>query len=174
MIVRKASSDKINDIIIFYDKMCKMLGNSSFLPEGNKGGFPSGRLIADSINNDELFIGIEDDCIMAAYIINHLCDASYDNVKWQVDANKEEASILHALRISPDYSGRGYAKRLVEHAIQTAKQNKQKAIRLDCIKGNDVPQKMYLSYGFKHIDTVDIFYEDIGIERKFLLFELLL
>ena len=43
MIVKKASSDKINDIIIFYDKMCKMLGNSSFLPEGNKGGFPSGR-----------------------------------------------------------------------------------------------------------------------------------
>lgn len=32
--------------------------------------------------------------------------------------------------------------RLVEHAIRTAKQNKQKAISLDCMKGNGVPQKM--------------------------------
>ena len=63
---------------------------------------------------------------------------------------------------------------MVEHAIKTAKQRGILSIRLDCIEGNDVPQKMYMSYGFQYIDTVDITYEDIGVPRKFLLYELVL
>ena len=82
--------------------------------------------------------------------------------------------ILHALRVLPEYAGRGYSKKLVEHAIQRAKAQRQRAIRLDCIEGNDVPQKMYMSFGFHYIDTVEITYADIGVPRKFLVFELLL
>ncbi|EHQ91027.1 GNAT family N-acetyltransferase [Desulfosporosinus youngiae] len=174
MIIREGNIAEKNEIMTFYDKMCKILDNSSFLPDGNKGGFPPKEMIVEAIKNKELFVGIKNDCVMAAYIMDHLCDSAYDKVKWQIDADKIEVFILHALRVSPEYGGRGYAKKLVEHAIQIAKQNKQKAIRLDCIEGNDVPQKMYMSYGFKYIDTVGIFYEDIGTEMNFLLFELLL
>ena len=39
---------------------------------------------------------------------------------------------------------------------QTARSRGWKAIRLDCLKGNDIPVKMYQSYGFIYVDTVDI------------------
>ena len=49
-----------------------------------------------------------------------------------------------------------------------------KSIRLDCIEGNDIPQKMYMSFGFKYVDKVEIIYVDIGVPRKFLLYEFVL
>ncbi len=95
-------------------------------------------------------------------------------VHWQINAAKNEVVIMHALRVLPDYGGRGYSKQLVEHAIQTARSRGWKAIRLDCLKGNDIPVKMYQSYGFKYVDTVDITYVDIGIPMPFHLYELVL
>ena len=53
--------------------------------------------------------------------------------------------------------------------------NTDKLISLfDCIEGNDIPQKMYMSFGFKYVDKVEITYVDIGVPRKFLLYEFVL
>ena len=58
-----------------------------------------------------------------------------------IEAREDETVILHALRVLPEYGGRGYSRQLVEHAIQTARTWEQKTIRLDCIVGNDIPVK---------------------------------
>ena len=116
-------------------------------------------------------IGIEDGQIVAAYIMNHDCDEAYHTVRWLTDAEDKEMVVLHALRVLPEYGGRGYSKQLVQHAIDTARERGLKSIRLDCIEGNDIPQKMYMSFGFAYVDTVEITYVDIGIPRKFLLYE---
>ena len=78
------------------------------------------------------------------------------------------------MRVLPEYGGRGYSKQLVQHAIDTARERNLKSIRLDCIEGNDIPQKMYMSFGFKYVDKVEIIYVDIGVPRKFLLYEFVL
>ena len=174
MKIREAELRDLDELMEFYKKMCGFLGQKSFLPNGNKGGFPSRKMVEDAIRQHEQFIGKEDDKIMAAYIMDHECDQIYDTVQWQIKADRNEIMILHALRVLPEYAGRGYSKKLVEHAIQRAKAQRQRAIRLDCIEGNDVPQKMYMSFGFRYIDSVEITYADIGVPRKFLVFELLL
>ena len=171
MVIREAKKEDLQEVMLFFDMMCKELGKQDFLPEGNKGGFPPEDMVVSAIDGRELYVGETDGIIMAAYIMNHTADEAYENVRWQKDLPKEQVVVLHALRVSPEYSGKGYATRLVEHAIETAKQKGNKAIRLDCIEGNYVPHKMYGSLGFKYIDTVEILYEDIGVPRKFLLFE---
>lgn len=103
--------------------------------------------------------------------MNHDCDEAYHTVRWLTDAEDKEMVVLHALRVLPEYGGRGYSKQLVQHAIDTARERGLKSIRLDCIEGNDIPQKMYMSFGFAYVDTVEITYADIGIPRKFLLYE---
>ena len=151
--------------------MCEVLGEKDFLPEGDKGGFPSDEMVKNAIAEKDQFIGIEDDQIVAAYIMNHDCDEAYHTVRWLTDAEDKEMVVLHALRVLPEYGGRGYSKQLVQHAIDTARERGLKSIRLDCIEGNDIPQKMYMSFGFAYVDTVEITYVDIGIPRKFLLYE---
>ena len=174
MQIREAVYGDFQELVEFYAKMCKVLGEKAFLPEGDKGGFPSESMISSAINQHSQFVGVEDNKIIAAYIMNHDCDKAYDKVKWNIDVERNEVMILHALRVLPEYGGRGYSKQLVEHSIKTAKERNQKALRLDCIEGNDIPQKMYTSYGFQYIDTVDITYADIGVPRKFFVYELLL
>lgn len=171
MFIREALMDDLDEIMAFYGMMCEELDKADFLPEGNKGGFPPRDMVIAAIESKELYVGIEDGRIMAAYIMNHDADAAYEQVRWQIDAPREEVSVLHALRVSPAHSGRGYASRLVEHAIETAAKKGQRAIRLDCIEGNLVPHKMYQTHGFKFIDRAEICYEDIGVPRTFLLFE---
>lgn len=154
--------------------MCEVLGEKDFLPEGDKGGFPSDEMVKNAIAEKDQFIGIEDGQIVAAYIMNHDCDEAYHTVRWLTDAEDKEMVVLHALRVLPEYGGRGYSKQLVQHAIDTARERGLKSIRLDCIEGNDIPQKMYMSFGFAYVDTVEITYVDIGIPRKFLLYEFVL
>ena len=174
MQIREATRGDYAELTALYARMCELLGEEDFLPEGNKGGFPSGSMIMHAIEQHEQFVGIEDGTIAAAYIIDHECDPAYDQVDWTVDAARDEVSILHALRVLPEFGGRGFAKQLVDHAIKTAKERGQRAIRLDCIEGNDIPQNMYRSFGFQYVETVSITYPDIGVPRDFLVYELAL
>ena len=174
MIIRYAEEKNFIELRQFYDGMCKVLSEKDFLPEGDKGGFPPDEMIKDAIKERNQFIGIEDGRIVAAYIMNHDRDEAYHAVKWLIDANDNETVVIHALRVLPEYGGRGYSKQLVQHAIDTARERNLKSIRLDCIEGNDIPQKMYMSFGFKYVDTVEITYVDIGVPRKFLLYEFVL
>lgn len=169
-----AEAGQIEEIMSFYQVMSGVLGEKSFMPDGDKGGFPSREMVEKALREKTLFTGIEDGRLAAAYILNHDCDAAYQTVSWNVEAAADEAVILHALRVLPEYSGRGYFRRLVEHAIQTAKKDGQKAIRLDCIVGNDIPIRVYQSYGFQYVDTREITYANIGIPMPFQLFELAL
>ena len=174
MIIRRAVDKDYKELLTFYERMCQVLGEKEFLPDGDKGGFPSGEMIKGAIVRGQQFVGIEDERIVAAYIMDHDCDEAYDLVKWQVNAEKDKVVILHALRVLPEYGKRGYSRKRVEHAISTAEKWGQKAIRLDCIEGNEIPQKMYRSFGFQYRDTVEITYADIGVPRKFLVYELVL
>ena len=186
MLIRHAEEKDFRELRQFYDCMCKVLDEKDFLPEGNKGGFPSDEMIKGAIKEKNQFIGIEDGRIVAAYIMNHDRDEAYHSVRWLIDANDNETVVLHALRVLPEYGGRGYSKKLVQHAIDTARERHFKSIRLDCIEGNDIPQKMYMSFGFEYVDKVymsfgfeyvdkvEITYVDIGVPRKFLLYEFVL
>ena len=137
MEIVQAAKDNLTELMSFYSVMCNVLGEKSFLPNGDQGGFPSQAMVEESIKGGCQFIGIEDHKIVAAYILNHDCDRAYHTVHWQINAAENEVVIMHALRVLPDYSGRGYSRQLVEHAIRTARSRGWKAIRLDCIKGNE-------------------------------------
>ena len=171
MIIREAKIEELDKVMAFYEMMCRELASKDFLKKEYKGGFPPLEMVTEAIKHKELFIGEENGAIIAACIMNHESDPAYDAAPWRTDADKEHAVVLHALRVSPQYGGRGYAGKMLEHVAETARARGQRAIRFDCIEGNSVSHKMYLSHCFKYIGTVEMFYEDIGEPRNFLLFE---
>ena len=171
MLIREARIEELDKVMAFYEMMCRELASKDFLPNGNKGGFPSLEMVTEAIKNSCLYVGEENGEIAAAYIMNNECDPAYDAVPWSVNADKNHVSILHALRVAPNYGGRGYAGRLVEHAAETERAKGRKAIRLDCLVENTIAHKLYLSHGFQIVGETEMYYEDIGERRKFLMFE---
>ncbi|MBQ9663034.1 MAG: GNAT family N-acetyltransferase [Oscillospiraceae bacterium] len=171
MTIRFAVQDDFPEVMAFYNMMCAVLGEMPFLHDGNKGGYPSEAMVRKAIRDSDLFIGTEGGTIVSAIIMNQEQDPSYGKLRWQISAPPEQIAVMHALRVSPEVSRRGYGTAMVEYCIAEAGKRGQKAIRLDTLDENTVAQKMYAKLGFRFIDTVEIFYEDIGEARTVYCYE---
>lgn len=171
MIIRLAKKEDFEELRNFYIFMNEVINKRTNSFQEKNAHFPSDEMIQEAIDKQFQFIGIEDDKIIAGMIGNHSCDAGYRKVNWQVGALQEEVTVLHALRVLPEYEGRGFAKQMIRFLLEEAKKSGQKAVRLDVLEGYEAPLKMYMGFGFIHIDTIEIFYEDIGKRMRFKLLE---
>ncbi len=81
--------------------------------------------------------------------------------------------VIHALGVHSDHQGRGYAKALVQYALDIAGKRGMKSVRLDVIEGNLPAEKLYSCFGFRFMDIQQMFYEDTGW-TNFMLYERLL
>ena len=137
MNIRIADQQDFTEVMSFYDAMCRELGKRDFLHAGNQGGYPSADMVRAAIHESGLIIGEEQGKIIAAIILNHDADPAYSSVKWRTQARPEQVTIMHALRVSPEFSGRGYGKRMVDYCIARAKSAGQKAVGM----GDETPKE---------------------------------
>ena len=170
MKLRQALPGDIGELTDFYTVTNEVINkrNNHFNP-GNE-VWPTEKMITDAVRNNQQVVGIEDGKIVLAVMVNGECDASYNSVKWNVETEKDEFWVIHALRVLPEYEGRGYAKQVLSYLIDAAPSHGIKSIRLDVLDGYGV-EKLYRGFDFKYVDTVEIFYEDIGRPEKFRLLE---
>ena len=161
--IEKCDMQSYEKVRLFYHSLIDATKNSSTYYIGwEKDIYPSPEFLQESIAHGELYIGFEHDEIVAAMVLNHEYNESYEKYQWQTQADKEEIIIIHALGVHPDHTGKGYAKQLVNFAIHHAKDDGCKAIRLDVLKGNVPAEKLYTSMGFVHLHTLPMYYEDTG------------
>ena len=80
MQIREAVFDDADELMALYDRMCEVLGEEDFLPDGDRGGFPPKKMVESAIIQHCQFVGTEGGKIVAAYIMDHECDAAYDRV----------------------------------------------------------------------------------------------
>ena len=71
------------------------------------------------------------------------------------------------------FAGRGIGKEIFNQIKEIAIENRQKSLRLDIIDGNIAAQKVFESFGFEHVGTVEAFHDAVGLE-KFHVYELVL
>lgn len=170
MEIREANPGDFEALKSFYARMNEIINTRTHVFHPENAVFPSDEMVMNAIAHHQQFVGIQDGVIAAACIADHSCDDAYHRIIWQTDASPEEFWVLHALRVLPEYEGRGLAKQMLSHLISLARAQGQKAIRLDVLEGYDVVH-LYHSFGFRHVDTVEILYEDIGYPKRFCLLE---
>lgn len=171
MIIRLAELSDFEELRRFYIIMNEVINKRTDFYNEDNAYFPSDEMMLEAIEDGFQYVGIEDGKIVAAMIGNHSCDDAYRKAVWKVEASDEEFIVLHALRVLPEYGGRGFAKQMLRFLIDHARETGQKAIRLDVLEGYEGPFKMYSGFGFEYIDTMEIFYEDIGKPVRFRLLE---
>ena len=162
MIIKKANSEQYQLVREFYHSLIDGLVGAPYNAGWKKDIYPAPEYLMESIDNGELFIAVQNGDIIGAMVLNHQCNEGYREFQWPTDALDDEVMVIHALGIHPSKTGNGYAKQMVAFAIQTARQNKQKVIRLDVLKGNLPAEKLYSGMGFQYLHTLPMFYEDTG------------
>ncbi len=171
MNLRIASVDEFEKIRVFYHYITDWLDTVPYGPGWKKDIYPSPEELTDALNKQQLWV-YETNCEYAgAMIINSDSNDGYSQVNWNVDAHDNEITLIHALGVKPEYQGRGIASEMVQHAINLAKSQRHKALRLDVLEGNLPAEKLYPKHGFVYVETVEMFYEDTGL-ANYELFEL--
>lgn len=79
-----------------------------------KNGTSEGQHLCGSEIPRVYYIGLEEGSIIAAMVLNHQYNEGYKKFNWQTKASEHEITVIHALGVLPEYSGKGYAKEMVK------------------------------------------------------------
>lgn len=156
----------------FYHSLIKGLDQTTGYCRWELGAHPSDEMLEAAINQKELYLGVIDQRIAACMMIN-LHGDGYPKAAWDNEIAEGEYLVIHILGVHQDFRRRGLAKEMVQFAIDLARREKKRAIRLDVLKGNLPAEEMYTSLGFRYIDTISLYYESTGW-ADFELFEYLI
>ena len=173
MNLRKAEKNEFEAVRAMYWELIDEMRDAEFRPMWEKNVYPADEQLREAIERGELYVCETDGEIVASMILNHACAAEYAQVEWSVDAKPEEVTVIHALGVLPRYHGRGVSHFMVDSAIGIARENAQKAIRLDVLQGNLPAFRLYERHGFAMKKELTLFYEDTGW-MSFSLYELVL
>ena len=134
---------------------------------------PKGRLILPQVRTIRHLLDLKctvvsttadglDGALAACMVVNHACNEGYRSVAWGVEAADDELLVIHALGVRRACSGRGLAREMARRVLQMARAQGLKTVRLDVLGGNLPAERAYTAVGFRHVDTLRMFYEDTG------------
>ncbi len=161
MIISKVSMEMYPEVRLFYHSLIDAL-EGEYRPMWQKDIYPSPEDLKQAISEGTLYTGCENGQIAAAMVVNHKNNEAYKNAKWETGLSQDEYLVIHMLGVHSKFARRGFAKEMVRFAMDLARSEHTKAVRLDVLKGNLPANRLYEGLGFYYVDTVDMFYEDTG------------
>lgn len=162
MIIRRAEKEEYEQICAFYYEVIDGFEGRDYHPGWEKDVYPYPGELKILIEKGELYTGRMDGRIASVMALNHECNDGYGRFDWPTKAEKEEVFVIHMLAVLPLFGRRGLAKEMVQYAIGTAAENGGKALRLDVLKGNLPANRLYESFGFQKLYTLNLYYPDTG------------
>lgn len=109
--------------------------------------YPAREDFQEDIDNNSLYLAIEDGRIIAIYVINRDCGDEYYNFQW--DNPDESAYIIHRFCVSPEYQNRGIGSRVLAHIEDQIRSMGYSSVRLDVFSQNPYALKLYEKNGYE-------------------------
>lgn len=97
MNIFKANENQYDAVRNFYHSLIEKMQKSPYDIGWEKDVYPAPEFLQESIINGELYIGMENDKIVAAMVLNHQCNDGYRKFHWQTEATENEITVIHAL-----------------------------------------------------------------------------
>ena len=134
------------------------------------GVYPTRQTAADALARGELFVLEEDGEICASIILNQAQAAEYQQIPWEIPAADSEILVIHTLCIPPAKAGRGYGKRMARFALDHARHQGCRVIRLDTWAENKPAATLYQKLGFRLAGRAAVLHEGV-IPEELIFFE---
>lgn len=114
-----------------------------------KGVYPTGKDAEKAINDGTLYVYEENQNIAGSIIIDSVQPREYAEIAWGKALKGDEVMVIHLLIVRPGMTGKGVASALVKYAMELARSNSCKALRLDT-GGQNIPAvSLYKKLGFQ-------------------------
>ncbi len=162
MVIRKCRNEDIELAGAFYDSVVEYLEKNVNYPKWVYKEYPSEGFVREMTAANTLYICLEDDGIIGAFVLNDDPQGNYKKGRWNRDLKDGEYLVIHALAIASDKQGKGLGSKIVDFCIKEAREKGYKAVRLDAVPENTPAIKLYKKHGFVYVGDEDL---DRGIEE---------
>lgn len=116
--------------------------------------YPTEATAEAALEREDLFVGVDNDRIFGAAIINQQQVDVYEGAAWIFPAKDEEVMVLHTLVVSPKAAGRGYGEAFARFYEDYARENDCPVLRIDTNERNTRARNMYKKLGYRESDMV--------------------
>lgn len=164
MEIRKGTSKDIEELSALYDALNDHLEQHINYPGWRKGIYPAREDAVCGIEENNLFVAVEEGKIVGTIILKNQPEKGYELVDWKNCFDYSEIFVMHTFAVHPQFLGKGIGKKIMEFVLSYAEQMHMKAVRLDVYEKNIPAIRLYESFGFQYMDTVDLGYGMYGLE----------
>ena len=160
--MERATIADLDAVIAFYDDVIDRTPGIAGYARWAKGIHPTAEGLKALIEEGSLYLIREDDKIVGAVAVTMYQGEDYHSVKWARDLADNEVAAIHILGVSPDCQGRGMGAAIVGKAIDLARANCKKALRLDATASNTPVHRLYERLGFEYRGGQRLYAENNG------------
>lgn len=121
-----------------------------------RGFYPTRETAQRAMEAGELYIDVEEGCVLAAVVVNGRQSPEYAQCPWKFPAEAAEVGVLHTLCVHPKAQRQGRAGALVRYAEQLCREQGKRVMRLDTRVGNLPGRRLYPALGFREAGQVQI------------------
>ena len=162
MKLHQATIEEFKSIIAFYDDVTERTLEMATYARWQKGKHPTEEGIRAYIEEGSLYLYKEENAILGAMAVTMYQSEDYHAIEWSRQVADDEVAVIHILAVSPDSQGRGIGSEMVREAINLAKENGVKAVRLDALASNTPAHKIYERLGFEYRGKQHLYAENTG------------
>lgn len=160
MTVRMGESFDFDRLTEFYDEVVKANSGTPFDVHWNRKIHPSDSEIAEALRDGSMYMGLLDDEVVAASIVNDVFATGYDTVLWVFGAEPGKILCIHLFATKPALQGQGLGRKFLQAIIDDTRKRGFQVLRLDAFQHNAPACALYDKMGFQYRGVADLVYED--------------
>ena len=160
MIVRIGEPSDFGALSAFYDEVVEANSGTPFDVHWNRKVHPSDREILDALRDGSMYMGLLDDEVVAASIVNDVFATGYDTVLWVFGAEPGKILCIHLFATKPSLQGQGLGRKFLQAIIDDTRKRGFQVLRLDAFQHNTPACALYEKMGFQYRGVADLVYED--------------
>ncbi len=160
IILSKATIEDFESIIAFYDDVIDRTADMTKYARWQKEKHPTSDGIRAYIEEGCMYLYQNNGTIQGAMAVTMYQDEDYHSIEWSQHVDDIQVAVIHILAVSPDCQGKGIGSEMIREAVNLAKVNGMKAIRLDALASNTPAQRLYEHLGFEYRGKQHLFAEN--------------
>ena len=169
--VRLGTNADVESLAILYDELLDYLEETINYPGWKKGVYPVKDDAMAGVEAGTLYVATHENEIIGSMILRHECEGPYQTAPWRVQLSEEKVFVIHTFVVSPQYLSQGVGQKLLTYAMELARKNGVKALRLDVYEKNEPAIRLYEKVGFQWVTKVSLGLECYGLDW-FMLYEM--
>lgn len=151
--IRKAVSQDIDQVEKSYIEFLLHEQEHGAYTVWKSGVYPTRETAEKSFQDGTLYVMEQAGEICASIIADQVQPEEYDNINWKYDAPPDKVLVIHLLCVRPSKAGAGIGKAMVQFAVEEAKRQSCKSVRLDTGAQNSPAVGLYQKLGFEIAGT---------------------